>query len=208
MGCVPWTTSEVSASTPTSGRLQPRKGEMAQDGGTRGGTFHGEMDRCSESQGWTTACSSMPKRDGDGKDQGEDSPKQASSCWFTHHSLISHKWRELVSSGRLVCRCYVVFLWCNVYSVLLRFLFFCFTEAATLRSIFFVLRYPCVPTATHVPSFFLLFFLGVALFELFCTITVLFLCDAEYVERFPLPGGVFIYLVTRGLDFLHKLISM
>ena len=23
-------------------------------GGTRGGTFHGEMDRCRESQGWTT----------------------------------------------------------------------------------------------------------------------------------------------------------
>ena len=30
---------------------------IAQDGGTRGGTFHGEMDRCRESQGWTTACS-------------------------------------------------------------------------------------------------------------------------------------------------------
>ena len=23
----------------------------------RGGAFHGEMDRCRESQGWTTACS-------------------------------------------------------------------------------------------------------------------------------------------------------
>ena len=33
--------------------------EMAQDGGTRGGTFHGEMDRCRESQAWTTACRSM-----------------------------------------------------------------------------------------------------------------------------------------------------
>ena len=29
-----------------------------QDGGTRGGTFHGEIDRCRESQGWTTAWSS------------------------------------------------------------------------------------------------------------------------------------------------------
>ena len=27
-----------------------------------------------------TACSRMPERDG--KDQGEDSPKQAGSCWF------------------------------------------------------------------------------------------------------------------------------
>ena len=41
--------------------------------------FHGEMDRCRETQGWTTACSGMPERDG--KDQ-EDSPKQAGSCWF------------------------------------------------------------------------------------------------------------------------------
>ena len=28
--------------------------------------------------------------------------------------LTSHKWRELVSSGRLICRCYVVFLRCYV----------------------------------------------------------------------------------------------
>ena len=47
---------------------------IAQDDGTRDGTFHGEMDRCRESQGWNTACSSMPERDG--KDQGEDSPNQ------------------------------------------------------------------------------------------------------------------------------------
>ena len=53
---------------------------MAQNSGTRGGTFHGEIGRRRESQGWTTACSRMPERDG--KDQGEDSPKQAGSCWF------------------------------------------------------------------------------------------------------------------------------
>ena len=35
----------------------PGRGGKAQDGGTRGGIFHGEMDRCSESQSWTTACS-------------------------------------------------------------------------------------------------------------------------------------------------------
>ena len=58
----------------------PGRGGMAQDGGTRGGSFHGEIDRCRESQGWTTASSSMPKRDG--KDQREDRPKQAGSCWF------------------------------------------------------------------------------------------------------------------------------
>ena len=53
---VSWTTSELSASTPTSGRLQPRtRGGMAQNGRTRGGTFHREMDRCRENQSWTTA---------------------------------------------------------------------------------------------------------------------------------------------------------
>ena len=46
----------------------------------RVGTFHGEMNRCRGSQGWTTACSRMSERDG--KNQGEDSQKQASSCWF------------------------------------------------------------------------------------------------------------------------------
>ena len=56
----------------------------AQDGRTKGGTFHGEMDRCRGSQDWTTACSRMSERDG--KDQGEDSPKQADSCWFARPS--------------------------------------------------------------------------------------------------------------------------
>ena len=32
----------------------PGRGGMAQDGGTRGGTFHG-MDRCRENQSWTAA---------------------------------------------------------------------------------------------------------------------------------------------------------
>ena len=56
----------------------PRRGGMAQDGGTRGGTFNGEMDLCRESQGWTTACSSMPEHYE--KYQGEDNRKQAGSC--------------------------------------------------------------------------------------------------------------------------------
>ena len=51
----------------------------------------------------------------------------------------SHKWRELVSSGRLDCRCHDVFLWCYVYFVLLRFRLYAFIETAALRSI--VLQY-------------------------------------------------------------------
>ena len=58
----------------------PGRGGMAQNGRMKGGTFHGEMDRCRGSQGWTTACSRMPERDG--KDQGEYNPKLAGSCWF------------------------------------------------------------------------------------------------------------------------------
>ena len=60
------------------GRLLPRTKGMAQDGGARSRTFHDEIDCRREKQGWTTACSSMPDRDG--KDQREDSSKHASLC--------------------------------------------------------------------------------------------------------------------------------
>ena len=56
------------------------EGGMAQNSKTRGGTFHGKIDRCRKKQGWPTACSGMPERDG--KDQGEDNLKLAGSCWF------------------------------------------------------------------------------------------------------------------------------
>ena len=49
------------------------EGERRRTAEQRGGTFHGEIDRCRESQGWTMACSSMPERDE--KDEGEDIPK-------------------------------------------------------------------------------------------------------------------------------------
>ena len=45
------------------------------------------MDRGRESQGSTTACSNLPERDG--KDQGEGSPKQACSYWFTRSSWLA-----------------------------------------------------------------------------------------------------------------------
>ena len=47
----------------------PGRGGMAQDGRTRGETFHGEMDRRRERQGWTTAWRSMSERDGDDQDR-------------------------------------------------------------------------------------------------------------------------------------------
>ena len=68
----------------------------------------------------------------------------------------SHKWRKLVPSGRLVCRCYDVFLWCYVCFVLLRFRLYAFVEAAALRST--VLRYGGAPIATRFFFFFFFFF--------------------------------------------------
>ena len=64
---VSWTTSELSGSTPTND-CSPGRGGIAQNGGTRGGTFHGEINRCRGNQDWTTACSGIPERAG--KDQG------------------------------------------------------------------------------------------------------------------------------------------
>ena len=123
---VSWTISELSASTPTSGRrLQPRTRGMAQNNGrTRGGTFHGEIDRCRENQGWTTACSGMPERDGK-KNQEQDiaQSKRAHLAGSLALALLtSHKWRKLVSSWRLVvCRCHGVFSLYICCFVLLRF---------------------------------------------------------------------------------------
>ena len=108
--------------------------------------------------------------------------------------LTSHKWRELVPSGRLVRRCHDVFLWCYVCFVLLRFRLYAFVEAAVLRSI--VLRYAGATIATRV-SFS--FFGYVAFSELFCTISA-FSLDGEYVVRSSFRM-VFFYLVTTGWIF-------
>ena len=62
----------------------PGRGEMAQNSGTRGGTFHGEMDRRRKCLGWTMAYSSMTEHDG--KSQGEDGPNQVNSSWSARHS--------------------------------------------------------------------------------------------------------------------------
>ena len=85
--------------TAEQGAGSPGRGGMAQSGRTRRGTFHGEMNRCRENQGWTTGCSGMPERDG--KDQEEDSRLVLVRSLL----LTSHKWCELVSSGRCVLFC-------------------------------------------------------------------------------------------------------
>ena len=177
----------------------PERGGIAQNGRTRGGTFHGEMDRCRENQGWTTACGGMPERDG--KNREEDSPNKASGLVLVRSPLLtSHKWRELESSERLVCR-YHGFFFSGVTFVLFCFVFrlYDFVEAAALRSI--VLRYAGVPIATHThvflfffPYFFLLG--DVAFSEYF--FRFLFEESTSYVLSFRM---VFFLPCDHGLDF-------
>ena len=69
--------------------------------------------------------------------------------------LTNYGWRELVSSGHLVCRCYDAFLWCHLCFVLLRFRLYAFIETAAHRSI--VLRHAGAPIATRVSLFFIPF---------------------------------------------------
>ena len=69
--------------------------------------------------------------------------------------LTSHKWRELVLPGRLICRCHDVFFWCYVCFVSLRCPLYDSVQAEVIRSI--VLRYASASITTCV-SFFLVFF--------------------------------------------------
>ena len=133
--------------------------------------------------------------------------------------LISHKWRELVSSGRLVCRKHAVFLWCYVRLVLLRFRRNTFIGAAVFCFLVF-----CASICTHPDShtqlpnnclrlqafcyhclrpfsfLFLTFFvsLEMSLFpSVFVSLLILYVC--------LLPNGAFLRR-DHGLDFLHQLI--
>ena len=114
--------------------------------------------------------------------------------------LTSRKWREPVSSGRLVCRCHDVFLWCSVYFVLLRFRLYGFVEAATLRSI--VLRYTGAPIAARIFCFVFVFvYLEMSLFpSTLCTIAAFSFCRRGRRTFFPSKLCLF-YLVTTGWIF-------
>ena len=108
----------------------------------------------------------------------------------------SHKWRGLLSSGSLVCRCHDAFLWCYVCFVLLRFRLYAFVEAMALRSI--VLRYVGAPTATS--DFFSSCLFGDAAFSEYFLYIAAFSSNGEYGARSFLLNGVFLPC-DRGLDF-------
>ena len=168
-----------------------------------GGTFHGEMDRCRKSQGWTTACSSMPERDG--KDQGEESPKQACSCWFTRHSWLAISGANLYPPGR----CRVVFFWRCVL-----FLFNRFAEA--LRSVVPCMHAPRQPQAvTYLVTIVCATFCSDSFLvsweaSLFPSILYSIIAVSSFVFRVPctlcvfLPDGVFLTCHQRP-DFDTRL---
>ena len=127
-------------------------------------------------------------------------PKASGLVLVRSPLFTSHKRRELVSSGRLVCRCDDIFLWCYLCFVLLRFRLDASVEAAALRPI--VLRHADASIATRVSFFFIAVYLEMSLFpSIFCTIAV-FSLYGEYVVRSFLPG-VFFLTCGHGLDFLH-----
>ena len=131
---VSWTTSELSASTPTSsGRLQPRtrgNGAERQKKGRNISWQNGSLQkkpRLDYSMLWhARTLREGPRR---------EKPTASGLVLVRSPLLTSHKWRELVPSGRLVCIFHDVFLWCYVCFVLLRFRLYAFVEAAALRSI-------------------------------------------------------------------------
>ena len=117
--------------------------------------------------------------------------KLVRSTWLT-----SHKWRELVSFGCLVCRCHDVFLWCYLCFVLLRFHLNVCVEAEALRSI--ILRYTGAPIATSVFFvFFLLFILRFLFFRVLFVQLSVSLCmeSTSYVLSFRM-GFSYPFVIT------------
>ena len=104
----------------------------------------------------------------------------------------SHKWRELVFSGRLVRRCHDVFLWCYLCFVLLRF----------RRSGGPSFNRPsiCRRPDSHT-CFFSLLYLEMSLFpSIFLGHFRFVVWRLEYIVHSSLPNGVFLPS-DHGLDF-------
>ena len=79
MGVLPGQLQSFRHQSRPADNCSPGRGEMVQSGGTRGGTFHGEINRCRENQGWTTACSRMPEVTGKTKERIAQSKRARAS---------------------------------------------------------------------------------------------------------------------------------
>ena len=113
-------------------------------------------------------------------------------------------WRELVSSGRFICRCHGVFIWSYVYFVLLRFRLYAFVEATALS-----FNRPSIRrrSDSHMCFFFffLVVYLEMSLFpSIFCTISA-FSLYRRVRRTFFLSGWCFFYFVTTGWIFYISL---
>ena len=111
---VSWMTSELSSSTPTSGRLQqPRaKGERRRTTEQGAERFMAKWIAAEKVTTGLQHAVVYVRARLEGSRRGK--PKASGLVLVRSPLLTSHKWRELVSSGRLVCRCRFVFLWCYV----------------------------------------------------------------------------------------------
>ena len=190
---VSWTTSELSASTPTSGRLQPRTRGNGAERQNKGRTIswqNGSLQKktkvvlrhavvCANVTGRTKERIAQSKRARGRSLALVDYPQVARTC----------------ALRALVCRYHDVFLWCYLCFILLRFRLYAFVEAAALRSI--VLRYAGAPIATRVSFSFSGDF---AFSEYFLYHFRSLVVWRVYVVRSFLPNDVFLPC-DHGLDF-------
>ena len=136
----------------------------------------------------------------DGKNQEEDSLKQADSWWFARPCGLATSGASLYSPGVWFADAMAFFS--GVTFVLFCFVFrlYAFAEAATLRSI--VLRYAGVPIAARVSLFYffpflLLFIWRCRFFRAFFSL-FLSMESTSYVLSFRV---VFFLPCDHGLDF-------
>ena len=86
----------------------PELGVMTQDGETRGGTFHGEMDQCTKSQDWTTRNAviypNVTRRTNERKAQSKQRTRAGSLAIVDKPQVT----RVCIPRAFLACKCRVV----------------------------------------------------------------------------------------------------
>ena len=144
----------------------------------------------------------MPERDG--KDQREDSPKQACSCWFARHGCLATSSADLYPPG--VWLRGVISFFCGVTFVmfLFRFRLLVFIKAAAFN--FFSICIALTVTRSYLKTvgvlfyFVYIFLLGRCCFSrFFCTMLPFPLLDGEFLVQFP--SGWCLLPYDHGLDF-------